>query len=57
VYTAVGASPTLYAGLAIVMTGVVLLGLLRRERYGVARIGSESVAVLGLYAIGIVLVL
>jgi cation:H+ antiporter len=57
VYAAVGASQSLYAGLAIVMTGVILLGLLRRERYGVARIGSESVAVLFLYAIGIVLVL
>lgn len=35
---------------AILMTGVLLLGLLRRERHGVAGIGFESALVLLLYA-------
>lgn len=38
------------AVLAILMTGVLLLGMLRRERHGVAGIGFESAIVLLLYA-------
>jgi cation:H+ antiporter len=57
VYSAVGSTQSLYTALAILMTGVILMGLLRRERYGVGRIGAESAAVLGLYALGIALVL
>jgi cation:H+ antiporter len=56
VYTQVSQSMSLYAGLAMLMTGAVLLGLLRRERHGLGNIGTESVAVLVLYALGIVLV-
>ena len=56
VYAQVSETQSVYAGLAIVMTGAVLLGLLRRQRHGVANIGTESVAVLILYALGIVLV-
>jgi cation:H+ antiporter len=41
--------------LSIVMTSVLLLGLLRRERQGVANIGFESVLVLALYGGGVVL--
>ncbi len=41
--------------LTIVMTGVLLLGLLRRERLGIARIGFESFAVLVLYTGGMVI--
>lgn len=35
--------------LVILMTGVLLLGMLNRERRGIGNIGWESVAVLGLY--------
>ena len=42
--------------LSIVMTAVLLLGLLRRERKGIARIGFESFSVLVLYAFGIVVI-
>ena len=56
VYAQVSDTQSLYAGLGVLMTGAVLLGLLRRERHGVANIGTESVAVLVLYALGIVLV-
>lgn len=55
VYTVVSGTQSLYVGLAILMTGVVLLGLLRRECYGIAGIGSESTAVLILYALGVLL--
>jgi cation:H+ antiporter len=36
--------------IAILMTGVLLLGMLRREQTGIARIGFESAIVLVLYA-------
>jgi len=43
--------------IALLMVGVLLLGLLRRERTGPAVIGFESVLVLGLYALSVVLIL
>jgi cation:H+ antiporter len=39
------------ATMALLMTGVLLLGMLRRQRHGVAGIGFESALVLALYAI------
>lgn len=36
-------------GLVILMTGVLLLGMLNREKRGIGNIGWESVAMLGLY--------
>ena len=41
--------------IAIIMTGVLLLGMLRREKFGVASIGFESALVLVLYAGSLVL--
>ncbi|PTW61605.1 cation:H+ antiporter [Breoghania corrubedonensis] len=41
--------------IAIIMTGALLLGMLRREKYGVASIGFESALVLALYAGSLVL--
>lgn len=38
----------------IMMTGVLLLGLLHRERHGVANIGWESATILALYALSVV---
>jgi cation:H+ antiporter len=43
--------------LAILMTGVLLLGMLRRERHGIAGIGFESALVLLLYVGGVVMLL
>jgi len=40
--------------LALLMTGVLLLGLLHRERQGPANIGFESALLLILYAVGVV---
>ncbi|WP_323378608.1 hypothetical protein [Skermanella mucosa] len=42
--------------LAILMTGILLLGMLRRQQQGIANIGFESALVLALYAGSIVLV-
>ena len=41
------------AVLAILMTAVLLLGMLRRERHGIAGIGFESALVLLLYVGGV----
>lgn len=40
--------------LATAMTGILLMGLLRRQRHGIANIGFESLALLLLYAGGMV---
>ncbi len=37
--------------MAIVMTGTLLMGLLRRERHGIAGIGFETMVILGLYVL------
>jgi cation:H+ antiporter len=39
--------------LALLLTGILLLGLLRRERRGVLGIGFESALVLVFYLVGI----
>lgn len=41
----------LIIGVSILMTGVLMLGLLRREKRGPAGIGFESVLILGLYVL------
>ncbi len=41
------------AAMALLMTGVLLLGMLRRQRRGVASIGFESASVLALYAVAV----
>jgi cation:H+ antiporter len=41
--------------IAMLMTGVLLLGMLRREKTGFARIGFESTLVLLLYGFSIVI--
>jgi len=38
------------------MTGILLLGLVRRETYGIGRIGFESALILGVYLVSICLV-
>jgi cation:H+ antiporter len=50
IYHAVTDAQTFAVALALVLNGVLLLGLLRRERTGLFGIGFESVLVLALYA-------
>jgi cation:H+ antiporter len=40
-----------WALVSILMTAILLLGLVRRETYGIGRIGFESALILGVYAI------
>lgn len=44
-------------GLSLLMTTLVIMGLLRRQRRGFANIGFESAAVLVLYAGAVVVLL
>jgi cation:H+ antiporter len=58
IYHAVTAQQLVWTVIAILLTGILLLGLLRRERYGIARMGFESFLVLVVYlaaAISVVL--
>ena len=52
IYHAMERSQMLWMMLAILMTAVLLMGLVRREKRGPANVGSESIAILVLYAMG-----
>ncbi|WP_416899328.1 MAG: sodium:calcium antiporter [Minwuia sp.] len=53
IYHAMAPDQVFVCLLAILMTAILLLGMLRRERHGPANIGFESVGMLGLYAGGV----
>ncbi|WPL16465.1 hypothetical protein Thiowin_01419 [Thiorhodovibrio winogradskyi] len=53
IYHAIGPAPLFLISLAILLTATLLLGLIQRQRHGLANIGFESVAVLGFYLIGL----
>jgi len=57
VYAHLGPKDIFWLGLSLIMVGMLVLGLLRRERYGVANIGFESSAVLLLYFGGVAVLL
>lgn len=52
-YHAVGERELFLILWALLMTGILLLGLIRRERYGIASIGFESAALIGVFATGV----
>lgn len=54
-YHAVGPDDRFWSLLAILMTGVLLAGLIMRQRDGPGRIGVESLALLALYGGGIMI--
>lgn len=56
IYQQFAASQTFVISLAILMSGVLLLGLLRREKYGIGNIGFESFLILLLYFSGFYLI-
>lgn len=56
-YHAVSGQPYFLTALSILMTGVLLLGMLRRERYGIVNIGFESALVFLLYLGGTLIVI
>ncbi len=57
IYHAVSDAPLFIISLTILLTAILLLGLLRRERSGVANIGFESILVLGIYLLGLGVIL
>lgn len=56
IYHAVSDQTLLWIALSVLMTAVLLLGLVRREKHGPARIGFESVALVLLYGAGVAMV-
>ncbi|MBK5929469.1 cation transporter [Halochromatium salexigens] len=52
IYHAISAQPLFIISLTILLTAILLMGLIRRERRGVANIGFESAAVLVFYLAG-----
>jgi cation:H+ antiporter len=57
IYHQISNSVLLWVALSILMTGVLLMGLLRREKRGLGKIGFESVTLIGLYFAGVAMVL
>ena len=53
IYRAISERQIFIMGLTILMTGVLLLGLLKREKYGFAKIGFEGLLILLLYISGV----
>lgn len=52
IYQQVSTLPIFILAMTILMTAVLLLGLLRRERHGIANIGFESVLLIVIYVVG-----
>lgn len=51
VYHAAGNRPIILIGLGILLTAILLLGLLRREKHGIGNIGFESFLILLVYLV------
>jgi cation:H+ antiporter len=49
IYHAISEHQVYLISLTVLLTGLLLLGLLRREKYGVANIGFESLLIMILY--------
>ncbi|MFC6285224.1 sodium:calcium antiporter [Nocardioides sp. GCM10027113] len=56
IYHAVSDEVAFWTALGTLMSAVLLMGLIRRERKGPAAIGFESVAIFALYALGVAVV-
>lgn len=56
IYSVLGEQHILIAGISLVATAVLMLGLLRRERHGVGNIGLESVLVLVLAVVAVIVI-
>ncbi|WP_166255772.1 hypothetical protein [Marinobacter salicampi] len=57
IYHAVSDATIIWITLSLLMTSTLMMGLIRRQEQGVARIGTESAAVIVLYGLGVALVL
>ncbi|AHC15388.1 sodium:calcium antiporter [Salinispira pacifica] len=57
IYHAITSEVEFWVSLTLLMCGILMIGLVRRERYGLGRIGFESSAILVLYIAGVVMLL
>jgi cation:H+ antiporter len=57
IYHAISADSIFWIALTLLMSGVLIMGLIRRERRGIARIGVEGVAIVLLYLGGVAVLL
>lgn len=57
IYHAIPDDSKFWAVLTLLMSGVLMMGLIRREREGIGMIGMESVVITVLYVLGVVLLL
>jgi cation:H+ antiporter len=55
IYTAIANRQIFVMALTILMTGILLLGLLEREKHGIGNIGFESVLILLIYGGGVIM--
>ncbi|MBW4934169.1 sodium:calcium antiporter [Marinobacter sp. F4206] len=55
IYHTMTADSERWVALTLLMAAILIMGLIRRERYGLGRIGAESVAIMVLYGLGVVL--
>ena len=57
IYHTMTEDSTLWVTISLLMTGVLMMGLIRREERGIGGIGAESVAIIVLYLLGVWLLL
>ncbi|GGY62609.1 sodium:calcium antiporter [Marinobacter zhanjiangensis] len=55
IYHAMSEDAEFWVALTLLMSGILIMGLIRRERHGIGHIGAESMAVLVLYIGGVLL--
>jgi len=55
IYHAMSTDSVFWVALTLLMSGILMMGLIRRERHGIAQIGAESFAILVLYLLGVAL--
>ncbi len=55
IYHAMSDDAKVWVALTLLMSGILMMGLIRREKHGIGHIGAESVAVMVLYLLGVVL--
>lgn len=57
IYSALSSSDIFWLALSMLLTGILLMGLLRREKHGFGNIGFESFLVGVIYIAGVVILL
>ena len=55
IYADISEAQLLWGLVTVLMTGILLLGMLRRETYGIGRIGFESFLILAVYGIAVII--